>query len=104
MSSSHEEKLRWLTRKLNDEGKLIEAGFVGLRLAAFPPDVSDLQVREMRMAFFAGAAHLFNSIMNVMTEDREPTDADMKSMELIQKELDLFMVEFEAKLPTKGNA
>ena len=42
------EKLKWLSRKLVDDGKLIEAGFVGLRIEAIPLDASDVQVREMR--------------------------------------------------------
>ena len=85
------EELRWLSRKLTDEGKLIEAGFVGLRIAAIPMDAPEIQVTEIRNAFFAGALHLFASIMDIMDKDREPTENDMKRMDLINKELQAFI-------------
>jgi hypothetical protein len=91
------EELRKLERRLVDEGKLVEAGWIGMRIAAVPPDAGQLQLDEMRMAFFAGAQHLFGSIMVILDDEREPTDADLRRMSLISDELDRFIKEFEAK-------
>jgi hypothetical protein len=86
-----------LSRELVDKGKLIEAGWISLRLAAISPEAEAVQLNEMPMAFFAGAQHLFGSIMSIMDEDREPTDADMNRMSLISDELDTFIAEFQKK-------
>ncbi len=50
-----------LTKKLIDDGRLIEAGWQGLRIFALPQNASEIQVTEMRKAFFAGAQHLYTS-------------------------------------------
>ena len=89
------EFLERLSRELTDQGKLIEAGWIGLRLAAIPEDAPKLQLQEMRMAFFAGAQHLFGSIMAILDEDREPTDADLRRMDLIDKELRGYLADFK---------
>lgn len=93
-----------ITKKLNDEGKLIEGGFASYMLVAMHPDCPTDQIRETRLAFFAGAQHLWGSIMTVMDEDREPTPSDLRRMDLIQRELDTFIKEFSKTLPTKGSA
>lgn len=86
--------LERLSRELADQGKLIEAGWVGLRLAAVPLDASAVQLEEMRNAFFAGAQHLFSSIMTILEPDAEPTDKDLERMTLIDKELRAFINDF----------
>lgn len=83
--------LERLSRELVDQGKLMEAGWVGLRLAAVPDDAPKVQLQEMRMAFFAGAQHLFSSIMGVLDAGEEPTEADLRRMELIDAELRAFV-------------
>lgn len=94
-----------LTRELTDSGKLIEAGWVGLRIACELIDAPADQLREMRMAFFAGAQHLFGSIMNILEPGEEPTDKDLQRMDLIHTELDAFIKDFELRhVPTKGTA
>lgn len=93
------------TRDLVDKGLIIEAGFTALRMQAIAPDAPPDQVREMRMAFFAGAQHLYASIMGVMEAGEEPTDNDMRRMERIADELDRFIKQFEAAhIPTRGRA
>ncbi|WLA80329.1 hypothetical protein [Bradyrhizobium elkanii] len=97
--------LERLSRELTDKGKLIEAGWVGLRLSAIPLDASAVQLNEMRMAFFAGAQHLFGSIMGILDPGAEPTDKDLERMDLIDKELRNFINEFEVRAtPAKGTA
>jgi hypothetical protein len=86
-----------LSKKLADEGKLIEAGWIGLQAAAIPADATAAQIREMRLAFMAGAQHLFASIMVSLDPGEEATDADLRRMDLIAAELDAFAEEVKAR-------
>lgn len=86
--------LRRLERELVDKGQLIEAGWVGLRIAAIAPDAGKVQLEEMRNAFFAGAQHLFSSIMSIMDDGHEITQADVDRMGLISGELEGFYNDF----------
>lgn len=56
-----DEATQRLTRRLMDDGKLIEAGWIGLRVLALPKDAPPAQLEELRTAFFAGAQHLWSS-------------------------------------------
>jgi len=92
-----------LSRRLADEGKLLEAGWMSYRAMVLDPKAPPLQLEECRIAFFAGAQHLFGSVMTVLDPGEEPTDADMKRMSLINVELEKFIADFKAKhgvLPT----
>ena len=91
------EFLKRLHRELMDQGKIIEAGWVGLRLAAIPPEAGKQQLESMREAFFAGAQHLFASIMVGLDDDTEPTLNDLKRMDNIDVELKTFIAVFEKK-------
>jgi hypothetical protein len=90
--------LKRLSIELTDKGKLIEAGWVGLRLALRLEDAPKTQLEEMRKAFFAGAQHLFSSIMTVLDEGSEPTEADMRRMSQISDELEAFGNQFKDEL------
>jgi hypothetical protein len=86
-------------------GKLIEAGWIGLRLAAIPLDTPPAQLDDMRIAFFSGAQHLFGSLMTILDPGEEPTDADLKRMDLIDAELRAFLEDFKLRhIKTKGRA
>lgn len=89
------EQIDELARKLTEEGKLIEAGWVGLMLACNLFEASEVQKREMKKAFFAGAQHLFGSLMSVLDPDSEPTDKDLEMMNLIHTELMTWITEFK---------
>jgi hypothetical protein len=80
-----------LSRQLTDEGKLIAAGWLSFRHLVVHPDAPLDQLHEMRIAFFAGAQHLFASINSIMDEDAEPTEADLGRMQSISDELDHFV-------------
>ena len=90
--------LEQLTKRLADDGKLIEAGWVSLRLHAVPLNAPPVQLEEMRNAFMAGAQHLFASIMTVLDPGTEPTDADMERMSMIADELDAFGKELISRI------
>lgn len=87
-----------ITRQATDQGSVIEAGWLSLRAMAIPATASDIQVSEMRKAFFAGAQHLYASIMSILEPGAEPTEKDMKRMELIDAELRAFVEEIKASI------
>lgn len=86
--------LERFTKELIDQGKLIEAGWVGMRLACGLEDAPADQLHQMRMAFFAGAQHLMGSMMSALDPEAEPTDEDLRRMGLIMGELDGFITAF----------
>jgi hypothetical protein len=97
--------LEKLEKQLADSGKLIEAGWIALRIAAIPADAPQIQLDEMRQAFFAGAQHVFHTMMRVLDPGEEPTANDLRRFELLDKELRGFIGQFAAKhLHTRGSA
>lgn len=94
-----------MSKQLADQGKLIEAGWAGYRMLVMSPDAPQLQIDECRMAFMAGSQHLFSSIMNVLDPGEQETEADLRKMDLIDKELRAFGREMEMRLTkAKGSA
>lgn len=87
-----------------DQGKLIEAGWAGLKATWLAPDAPAHQAKALRYAFMAGAQHVFASIMSVLEAGEEPTDADLRRMDLIATELATFYEEVQRDLPTGGQA
>jgi hypothetical protein len=97
--------LEALSRELTDQGRLIEAGWIGFRFTALTGEVPAAQLDELRNVFFAGAQHLFSSIMIILDPGAEPTAADLQRMDLINAELKTFIETFAARhLPVKGSA
>jgi len=97
-----ERHLKNLEQELLEKGMLMEAGWVSFRLAVGWASAPKEQLEECRNAFFAGAQHAFSSIMNVMTDDKEPTEEDYRRMQMIDDELFEFLEAFCVKhgLPT----
>lgn len=87
-----------LSESLADSGQIIEGGWAGFCLAVMPKGASQTQIDEMRKAFFAGALHLFASIMCVLEPDAEPTEKDMRRMSQIHEELQTFQRQLEASI------
>lgn len=86
-----------ITKRLSDEGRLIEAGWMLLRFMSLPPEAPAIQIQEMRKAFFAGAQHLFGSIMSILEPGTEPTEKDMQRITLINRELETFVKQMKAE-------
>jgi len=94
-----------LARELTDQGKLIEAGWIGMRAVSVDPSASPTQLSEMRLAFFAGAQHLFASIMGILDPGAEPTDKDLERMSLIHNELEEFIKDYKLRhIKARGQA
>lgn len=84
------EMLDAITKEFVDKGMLIEAGWKAYELISCPADIPPWQREEMRVCFFAGAQHLWASIINFLEEGKEPTLADERRMTLIHDELQRF--------------
>ena len=97
-----DEAINALSKRLVDQGLLIEAGWQTLKLMSVSPNAPQIQLNEMRNAFFAGAQHLFASVLGILDPEEEITDQDMRRMDAIAKELQNFYNEFVAKHNIKG--
>ena len=86
-----------LAKRLIDEGKLIESGWVIFEGLTVPREAGQTQRREMRLAFMAGAQHVFASLMSVLDPGEEPTERDMRRMDSIHNELELVRKELELR-------
>lgn len=88
-----------LTIALIKKGLIIEAGWLSFKTMCMPLSAGEDQIKDMRTSFFAGAHHLFNSlIVSLDEEDSEPTEADMEKMNKVHKELEDFMVELQGQI------
>lgn len=97
--------LEQLARAAAERGMLVEAGWLSLRIAAYPVETPPEQLTELRAAFFAGAHHLFSSIIAMFDQGAEPTEADYAKMDMVDAELKAFIGDFVVKmLPVKGSA
>jgi len=83
-----EEAARRISAQLVDAGKLVEASFEIYRACVMSPDAPEIQVRECRLAFMAGAEALFSAVMNVLDPGAEPTERDLRRMQAISDEID----------------
>lgn len=96
------ELARRVEKELADRGLIIAGGWAGFRVLVIPHDAPQIQIDEMRNAFYAGAQHLFASIMSILEPDAEPTADDLRRMELIDKELGTYLAEFERRYGLAG--
>lgn len=90
------ELLDEFTKGLIARGKLVEAGWHGLSLILVDEFSSPEHRADMRLAFFAGAHHMFTAVMQALDDDDEPTEADLIRMDMIDKELREFETVLEA--------
>ena len=94
-----------LTKDITDKGKLIEAGFAAFASFVIAKDALATHLSEMQLAFMAGAEHVWSSVMNMLDPDEEPTEADLRRMDLIQREIDEWRGRLSERVyPAKGNA
>ena len=99
--SDHEitrEMIDAISKKLADDGKIIAAGFAGLRLSIIPPGAPQAQVDDMEAAYMGGAQHLWSSIMSILDPEAEPTLADLRRMDLIDKELRAYATRLQERV------
>lgn len=87
-----------ITKAFVDRGQLVEAGWQALVIVLELASAPDIQRSEMRLAYFAGAQHLFGSIMAITEDGDEPTEQDMERLNLIDKELKQWIEEFQERI------
>jgi len=61
--------------------------------AVIPEQATDVQRREMRRAWYAGAATLFSIITSGLDPDAESTEADLAYLDSLNKELEKFAID-----------
>lgn len=84
-----------LTRAIIDRGKPVEDGFQTFA-HRYLRSSTPAQVADMKVAFFAGAQHVFGMMFAMVDEDaEEATEADMGRMEKIHNELSRWLREFK---------
>jgi hypothetical protein len=92
-----------MVKRLADEGKLLEAGWVAMRRSPLLSHASGPMLEISRISYLAGCQHLFTSIMAMMDPGVMETENDLRRMDLIAKELDGVTQELKLRiLPTKG--
>ena len=94
-----------VSRELANSGKLIEGGWAALRIKFVPADTPARQIADMRLAYMAGAQHLWASVFGVLDPEAEPTAGDMERMSKIEAELAAWAAEIARDhYPTRGSA
>ena len=67
-----------IAKGLVERGQLIAGGWRAALLVMGWDTKPRAEQEALRIAYFSGAQHLFGSMMAIMDEDREPTEADEK--------------------------
>lgn len=100
-----DEQVTEISKQLMTQGKLVASGFLGLWLCIGRPD-NQAYREDIRTAFFAGAYHVFQSIMATMDEGEEVTAGDKDRLSMLNKELEEFVEKFTLQFmaPPQGNA
>ena len=76
--------------------KYIAKGWESYRDMVLPKDAPDIQLTECKQSFFAGAAILWESVMQGLDSGDDATEGDMQRMADIQAEIDAFGQEIDA--------
>lgn len=69
-----------------DRGSMMEIGFAAFIAVAKPP-IPPEEWPRWRDAYFAGAQHLWASMFDILDPDSEPTERDLRRMDLMNHEL-----------------
>lgn len=102
MNTEHKKLHDDAVKTLADSGKLVEAGFMSLRLSVIPEDAPLLQVAEMRLAFMAGAQHMLASIITILAPGKDPTAKDLQRMQLLYDEMGAWAKELTLRVAATG--
>lgn len=105
MTAPTNEAIATLAKGFADRGLIIEAGWRVMLVHVLPEGAPEVQVVEMRKAFFAGAHHLFGSMLSLLDgNDGQPTEDDLRRMDQIHKELERFGEELAAEAAREERA
>lgn len=90
-------QIEYLARRLMDQGRVIEAGWMSYR-QQMSPTAPAIQLRECRLAFMHGASFLFSAMMHSLEGGEDATEGDLRRMDNIAKELQAFETHFREAL------
>jgi hypothetical protein len=85
-----------ISKKFVEKGKFVEAGFVALCIISLPRNATSQQMAAWRVAYFAGAQHIFALLELLDHDDEEATPADLKMLDSVHTELEAFADSFRA--------
>jgi hypothetical protein len=74
----------------------LAASWASFEAGALPVMVGDVQRREMRRAFYAGAAGMLGTIMDMLDPGDDATEADLDNMDKLHAEIVRFGEDMEA--------
>lgn len=90
------DRTKRLAKEMSDAGLLVEAGWQGFCQLALEGGMDRRALHELRIIFFAGAAHLFNS-MHLITDDEENSEQKKSRLRAVNAELTAFEKQFNAR-------
>src|SRR5690349_14435852 len=94
-----------IARGLADRGMLVQAGFAAFAGTPILEGKTEAQRHELLVVYMSGAQHVWGSIMGMLDAGDEITEADMRRMDSIRKELDRWAKILAARfIETKGTA
>jgi hypothetical protein len=77
-----------MTKKLIDQGQLLEAGWWACRLQLLQPGLNAPMLHDIHMVWMAACQHVFSSIFVSLDPGVEPTDVDMQRMTSLEREVE----------------
>jgi hypothetical protein len=88
MNAEQRAMMRDLTRKFMAvaDGKLVEGGWGGFRDTSIVPGAPDVQLRDMKASFFAGATYAYLTLVAVIDE-ATPQDEAVRTIAALDAEL-----------------
>lgn len=95
MNEEMRKEVERITVDWANRGKVVQGGWLAYEFLTGIRNMSEVQRRECRRAFFSGAQHLFASILTILEPGAEPTQADLGRMDKINAELEEFMEELK---------
>ena len=97
MREHSDEEIDTAIKGLSAMGRLIQGGWEAYRLGVIPQDAPRIQIHECRLAFYAGAAHLFYGLLTALDGDLGDDARDLDKMHLIDCELKAFHEQMKKK-------
>lgn len=94
----NEELAKAVEADLIKQGRIIEGGWIGLKMMAYN-HLNPVIAEEFRNVFFAGACHSFFTMMSMMDSSggEEPTEEDVHRMTKLHEELEGFYADFKRR-------
>jgi hypothetical protein len=85
--------IQQVTQQMADKGTAVEDGYKAFRNHFLPPELDNDAVELYRKIWFLSADFTYDLINGLMTDDREPTEDDLRRMTMIYNELVAFRKE-----------